>query len=227
MTFSLSLALYRDFIHVFLSLKHQNTHIKHPKKHIKASRFFSLHQKHKVLFLYPIFLFFVLHFEFRVQGCGCSFSKSFSRIYLSIFARITCFITFSSIFLVLFVFLAQISWLLCLVLCLMLRSTSLHAYMFRSTYLRFYAMLRSIFIALLLLYLSFLCLWPIGSDSIQTLWSLSSSIHLGPYQRAWIIPILHVYACLLLCFRLVLVFPVLGSATPLAGLWLCGHIRHP
>ena len=35
--------------------------------------------------------------------------------------------------------------------------------------------------------LSFLLVfWPISSDSIQTLWSLSLSIHLGPYQRVWI-----------------------------------------
>ena len=45
----------------------------------------------------------------------------------------------------------------------------------------------------------FLVFWPCGWDSIQTLWSLSSSIYLGPYQRVWI-TCLHVYACLLLCF---------------------------
>ena len=40
----------------------------------------------------------------------------------------------------------------------------------------------------------FLVFWPIGSDSIQTLWSSSSSIHLCPYQR---VSITH-FACL--CF---------------------------
>ena len=36
------------------------------KNHIKVSQFFSLHQKHKVLFLYPIFFSLVLHFGFGV-----------------------------------------------------------------------------------------------------------------------------------------------------------------
>lgn len=41
-------------------------------------------------------------------------------------------------------------------------------------------------------------------------------------------PILHFYACLLLCFILVLASLILGFAlTPLVGLWLCGYIRHP
>ena len=37
---------------------------KKPKKHIKPSWFFSLHKKHKVLFLYPIFFSLVLHLGF-------------------------------------------------------------------------------------------------------------------------------------------------------------------
>ena len=36
------------------------------QKHIKVSLFFSLHQKHKVLFLYPIFFSLVLHLGFWV-----------------------------------------------------------------------------------------------------------------------------------------------------------------
>ena len=46
---------------------------KKSKKHIKVSWFFSLHQKHKVLFLYPIFFSLVPCFGFGVKGCGCSF----------------------------------------------------------------------------------------------------------------------------------------------------------
>ena len=38
---------------------------------------------------------------------------------------------------------------------------------------------------------------------------------------------LHVYACLLVCFMLVLVSLVLGFATLLSGLCLCGYIRCP
>ena len=60
--FFLSFALYLIFQHVFPIFQTQKT----PKKHIKVSWFFSLHQKHKVLFLYPIFFSFVLHFEFGV-----------------------------------------------------------------------------------------------------------------------------------------------------------------
>ena len=41
---------------------------------------------------------------------------------------------------------------------------------------------------------SFLVFWPIGSDSVQTLCSLSMSIHLSPYQRVWIT----FFACLCL-----------------------------
>ena len=41
----------------------------------------------------------------------------------------------------------------------------------------------------------FLVFWPIGSDPIYTLWPFSSSIHQGPHQRVWIIPI---FACLCL-----------------------------
>ena len=40
----------------------------------------------------------------------------------------------------------------------------------------------------------FLVFWSIGSDSIQTLWSLSSSIYQGPYKRVWII----LFSCLCL-----------------------------
>ena len=46
----------------FFSLSQTQKH----KKYIKASWFFSLHQKQKVLFLYPIFFFLALHFGFVV-----------------------------------------------------------------------------------------------------------------------------------------------------------------
>ena len=52
---------------------------------------------------------------------------------------------------------------------------------------------------------------------IRTPWSISKGLD-HPY--------LHVYACLLLCFMLVLASIVLGFATldALASLWLCGYI---
>ena len=58
----------------------------------------------------------------------------------------------------------------------------------------------------------FLEFWPIGSNSIWTLWSLSSFVNWGPHQRVWIINIFHVFARLLLCFMLVLASLVLGFA---------------
>ena len=67
-------------------------------------------------------------------------------------------------------------------------------------------------VALLFLLSCFLVFWPISLDPIQTLWSLSSSIHQGPLQKGLDCSYLHVYACLLLCFMLMLVFLVLGFA---------------
>ena len=55
----------------------------------------------------------------------------------------------------------------------------------------------------------FLVLRPNGQDLIQTLWSLSSSIHQGPYKRVWITSIC---MSILLCFMLVLASLVLGFA---------------
>ena len=66
-------------------------------------------------------------------------------------------------------------------------------------------------VVLLSLYLSFLCFLPNGSDSIQNLRSLSSSIHRGHIKRFGS-PYLHVNAYLLLCFMLVLAFLILGFA---------------
>ena len=45
------------------------------------------------------------------------------------------------------------------------------------------------------------------------LWSLSSSMYHGPYQKGLDHSYLHIYACLLLCFTLVLASLVLGFAT--------------
>ena len=75
----------------------------------------------------------------------------------------------------------------------------------------------------------FLAFWPIGSDPIQTLWSLSSSIHLGPYQRVLITPIcMFVLACFYAsCLCQPLLFQALPRLMPLAGIWLCGCIRCP
>ena len=50
---------------------HTHTHT-HTQNTLKAFDF-SLHQKYKVLFLYPIFISLVLHLGFGVYGCGCSF----------------------------------------------------------------------------------------------------------------------------------------------------------
>ena len=67
-------------------------------------------------------------------------------------------------------------------------------------------------VALLFLLSHFFMFWPNGQDPIQTLWSLSSPIHQSPHQKSSDHSYLHVYACLLLCFMLVLAFLVLGFA---------------
>ena len=75
----------------------------------------------------------------------------------------------------------------------------------------------------------FLVFWPSGWDLIQTLWSLSSSIHLGPNQRVWITPVCmsmlaRFYA---LCFCQPLQFKALPRLTPLTSLLFYGYIRRP
>ena len=72
----------------------------------------------------------------------------------------------------------------------------------------------------------FLVFWPIGLDPVQTPWSLSSSIHLGPYQRVWITPIcMSVLACFYAsCLCQPLLFQALPRLMPLVGMWLCGCI---
>ena len=74
----------------------------------------------------------------------------------------------------------------------------------------------------------FLVFWPIGSELIWDLWSLSSSVHLGPYQRVWIT---HICMSCLLAFMLYACVSLsssrLSCLTPLARLWLCGYVRHP
>ena len=67
-------------------------------------------------------------------------------------------------------------------------------------------------------------LWPNGSDPILTLWFGHNSYTLA-YIKGFGSYYLHVYACLLLCFMLVLASLVLGLATlnALSGLvvvWL-------
>ena len=73
------------------------------------------------------------------------------------------------------------------------------------------------------------CVLASWFNLIQTLWSLSLSINLGPYQRVWITPFcMSMLACfyaLSLCWFFL--FQALLPLTPSAGLWLCGHIRHP
>ena len=71
----------------------------------------------------------------------------------------------------------------------------------------------------------FLVFWPIGSDPIQTLWSLSLSIHLFPYQKAWIILIcMSILACFYALYSSQpLLFQTLPHLTPLTGLWFCGY----
>ena len=73
----------------------------------------------------------------------------------------------------------------------------------------------------------FIVFWPNGSNPIQTLWSLSSSIHLDPYQRVWITPIcMSMLACFYaLCSSQPLLFQALPCLMHLMGLWLCGYIR--
>ena len=54
------------FFYTFYPLPNTKNHTKNTQKHFKASWFFSFHQKHKVLFLYPFFFSLVLHFGFGV-----------------------------------------------------------------------------------------------------------------------------------------------------------------
>ena len=49
-------------------------------------------------------------------------------------------------------------------------------------------------VAFLFILSHFLMFWPNGSNSIQTLWSLSSSMYHGPYQKGLNYSYLHVYA---------------------------------
>ena len=74
-------------------------------------------------------------------------------------------------------------------------------------------------------FISFSCVLAYWFGPDLNLWSLSSSIHLGPYQRVWMIPYLHVYACLLLWFilmlaSLVLGFAMLGALSRFVVVWL-------
>ena len=75
----------------------------------------------------------------------------------------------------------------------------------------------------------FLIFWHIGSNPIQTLWSFSLSIPLGPHQRVWIIFICKsMLACFYaLCLCQPLLFQALSCLKPSTGLQLCGYIRRP
>ena len=88
-----------------------------------------------------------------------------------------------------------------------------------------FAMLCAI-VALLLLYLSFLFFGLL----VQTWYKPCGLCH-RPYTKAHVkgfgSTYLHVYACLHLCFMLVLAFLILGFAIALASLCLCGYIRRP
>ena len=57
----------------------------------------------------------------------------------------------------------------------------------------------------------FLVFWPIGSNLIQTLWSLPSSMPLGPHQRVWITH----FACLSCLSALCLFHILFASLLPL------------
>ena len=108
-------------------------------------------------------------------------------------------------------------------MCLDLRS--LHAFFYIPCACALHAMFRSLdlgyvyhamcYCSLFVALSFFLVFWPIGLDLIQTLWSLSSAMPLGSYQRVWIILIcMSMLACLLLCFMLALASLVLGFVTP-------------
>ena len=113
---------------------------------------------------------------------------------------------------------------------LMLRSIFLcalfHVDVSRSTYwLLCYVLLKS-FVSFCTFFLFF---GPLGRVQIQILRSRPTSMHLGLYQRVWIISFMYVYACLLLCFISMLTCPDLGFAMlfvlyrlVFVGLW--GHL---
>ena len=72
----------------------------------------------------------------------------------------------------------------------------------------------------------FLMFWPIISNPISP-YGLCHHPYTLAHIKGFGSPNLHVYACLLVCFMLVLVSLVLGFATLLSGLCLCGYIRCP
>ena len=77
------------------------------------------------------------------------------------------------------------------------------------------------FVAFYLLLCLFLMFWALGRMQIQILWSRPTSIRLGLHQRVWIISFMHVFACLLLCFRSMFVWLDLGSRYALCPPWAC------
>ena len=95
----------------------------------------------------------------------------------------------------------------------MLRSIFLcslfHVDVSRSTYwLLCYVLLKS-FVSFCTFFLFF---GPLGRVQIQILRSRPTSMHLGLYQRVWIISFMYVYACLLLCFISMFTYLDLGFA---------------
>ena len=80
-------------------------------------------------------------------------------------------------------------------------------------------------VALLSFFSLFLMFWLIGSNLIQTVWSLLSSIHQGPHQRVWITLI---YMSMFSCFYalssmlaiLVLGFAMLDGLSGFVVVWL-------
>ena len=78
-------------------------------------------------------------------------------------------------------------------------------------------------------YISFFCFSPLGRVQTQILWSRPISIHLGLYQRVWIISFMHACTCLLLHFIsmfacLDLGFTMLGALCGLVFVGLQGHL---
>ena len=85
--FPKSCSLLGHFLHIsplFQTHIYTQKHSQNKSKPLDSS----LHQKYKVLSLYPIFFSLVLHLGFGVQGCGCSFlaiihTRNFLNLFLA------------------------------------------------------------------------------------------------------------------------------------------------
>ena len=98
-------------------------------------------------------------------------------------------------FFALFVFLAEISLILCFFPCFMLRLTSLHAYMFRSTCFMLYAMF-SYVLCLFLFYVNVRVTCSHACMMLLAMPCLDLCVLCVYFHAIWLDPCLHMLICL-------------------------------